>query len=152
MSDIKVEVKTSLPKVFFDIKAITKDVDFAIQAAAGVVEGEYKRQSPVNFGDLRRDVTATKLGPMEYFVTTKATSRGRPYPVYLHEGTGSLRGAADYGYTSGRVRAGDVARGIGGIRPNKFAKRAKEKTQGRVFKIVEKKLSSLLKEQINTKI
>lgn len=96
----------------------------ALEATKFIVLNEYKKQVPVGFTLQLRDQTQVfKVNDLEYKVTTTATNNGAPYPIYIHEGTGELKGQGDYGYTSGYTRAGTVAKGIGGIRPNKFATR-----------------------------
>lgn len=106
-----------------------KYINDALQASYFIVLREYKKQVPVDRGELRQNVTvkaSLKDRGASYIVTTTATNRGKPYPIYIHEGTGDLKGQGDYGYTSGYTRAGTVAKGIGGIRPNKFATRTVE--------------------------
>jgi hypothetical protein len=85
----------------------------------------YKSEMPVLSGFGKQSVKDYVRSDLEFYVTSKRkTSKGKPYLIYLHEGTRRLAGAKDYGFTTGRVRADDVAWGIGGIRPNKFADRA----------------------------
>lgn len=105
----------------------------AIEATRFIVLNEYKKQVPVGFTMQLRDQTKViKIDDLSYKVTTTARNNGAPYPVYIHEGTGKLKGAGDYGYTSGYTRAGTVAKGIGGIRPNKFAARTVEAKKNEV--------------------
>jgi len=104
-------------------------VDAAIAASTELVVSEYVKEAPGNIGDFKAGIESKKIAPLEYVVRSTARDRGENYPMYLYTGTGKLRGAADYGYTSGRVRNNDVAFGIGGIRPNKAAKRAKENVE-----------------------
>ena len=110
----------------------------ALEATQLIVLNEYKKQTPMGFtGELKGQIKVIKNGALEYKVTTTATNKGKPYPIYIHEGTGDLKGQGDYGYTSGYTRAGTVAKGIGGIRPNKFATRtvAAKKEQVKQFMI-----------------
>ena len=110
----------------------------ALEATQLIVLNEYKKQTPMGFtGELKGQIKVIKMGTLEYKVTTTATNKGKPYPIYIHEGTGDLKGQGDYGYTSGYTRAGTVAKGIGGIRPNKFATRtvAAKKEQVKQFMI-----------------
>ena len=110
----------------------------ALEATQLIVLNEYKKQTPMGFtGELKGQIKVIKMGALEYKVTTTATNKGKPYPIYIHEGTGDLKGQGDYGYTSGYTRAGTVAKGIGGIRPNKFATRtvAAKKEQVKQFMI-----------------
>jgi len=115
-----------------------KYISQALEATQLIVLNEYKKQTPMGFtGELKGQIKVIKNGALEYKVTTTATNRGKPYPIYIHEGTGDLKGQGDYGYTSGYTRAGTVAKGIGGIRPNKFATRtvAAKKEQVKQFMI-----------------
>ena len=112
-----------------------KYINDALQASYFIVLREYKKQVPVDIGQLRQNVTvqaSLKDRGASYIVTTTATHNGAPYPIYIHEGTGALKGAGDYGYTSGYTRAGTVARNNGGIRPNKFATRTVQATKEEV--------------------
>lgn len=115
-----------------------KYISQALEATQLIVLNEYKKQTPMGFtGELKGQIKVIKSGALEYKVTTTATNKGKPYPIYIHEGTGDLKGQGDYGYTSGYTRAGTVAKGIGGIRPNKFATRtvAAKKEQVKQFMI-----------------
>lgn len=102
--------------------------DAAIQAAGFIVEDKYVQQSPVNKGGYRQGIQLKRMRALEYVVENTAQNRGRSYPLFLYAGTGRMRGKPDFGFTTGRVRAGDVALGIGGIRPNKVALRAKKES------------------------
>ena len=55
-----------------------------------------------------------------------------------------MRGRSDRGYTPGYVRSGAVAFGIGGIRPNKAAKRAKKDSEAKFIN----KVNSLFKKSL----
>jgi len=127
--NIKVKIKLSrLLTVDGDIRSV---VDNAIKASLSIIETEYVKEAPANDGKFKQGIQVKRKGPLSYIVESTATERGVSYPYFLYVGTGSLKGAADFGYTPGRVRAGDVARGVGGIRPNKAAKRAREKSEYR---------------------
>jgi hypothetical protein len=65
----------------------------------------------------------------------------------LFTGTGKFRGAPDFGFNTGRVRAGTVLIGIGGVRPNKAADRARMKANPLIVKFVNKGLSQISSEQ-----
>lgn len=129
MSDIK--VKVNLSHVLKDKNGLRDVVDDAIKASMELIVSEYVDEAPGNIGNFKQGIRVKKRGVLDYLVESTATERGENYPLFLYTGTGRLRGAADYGYTSGRVRSGDVAYGIGGIRPNKAAKRAKENVEAR---------------------
>lgn len=114
-----------------------------LQATSLIGEKYYKKESSVNKGGLRREVYSRKT-EYGYFVTTSARSdTGKPYPVFLYEGTGAMRGRPDFGYTPGRIRAGDVQRGIGGIRPNKISDRAGVRTAPEVLEFTQKRVLKL---------
>jgi len=118
-----------------------KYISDALEATKLIVLSEYKKQVPVGFTLQLRDQTKViKISDLEYKVTTTAKNNGAPYPIYIHEGTGKLKGVGDYGYTSGYTRAGTVAKGIGGIRPNKFATRTVEAKKNQVKQFMIKTL------------
>lgn len=143
---INIKVDKKLGKVLKDGNYAKNRMDYAIEASAeSTVVREYVRQTPVNIGNFRQGIELQRKGPLKYVVASTAKSNGRNYPYFLYTGTGKLRGAADYGYTAGRVRGGSVARGIGGIRPNKAAKRAKEASEGAFLR----KLTKLYFREIN---
>jgi len=124
-----------------------KYINDALQASYFIVLREYKKQVPVDRGELRQNVTvkaSLKDRGASYIVTTTATNSGSPYPIYIHEGTGRLAGARDYGYTTGYTRAGTVAKNSGGIRPNKFATRTVEATKEEVRSFMIKTLRPYL--------
>jgi hypothetical protein len=122
--------------------------DRMLRGVATVAERNYKLQSPVDDGELRRQVRVTRPKKGERLIRTNAVNdRGEAYPVALHRGTGRLKGAADFGYTRGRVRSGDIGR-LGGIRPNKFATRATEDTQ----KVAAKTASNILQPILDGRI
>lgn len=135
----------------------------AFNKTKSVLVKAYKKEAPVDQDNLRGEVTAV-ISNDDLKVTTLAKNRGFSYPLAVHEGTGRYRGAADSGYTSGRVRqssrfrdkkgklmkrediigffAGLRARGVQlSIRPNKFAKRALESSQREIDSIFEEVLS-----------
>lgn len=115
---MEVSVKTKIKKILSDPKAF-KELDSIVEAGAFIIEAEYKKQSPVDKGFLRNSVTTTGKG-LERIVKAKQS-----YAKYLHQGTYRMKGQPDSGYTTGRVRSHQVAWGIGGVRPNKFADRAR---------------------------
>jgi len=141
-------------------KAIT-DPSFAdelrgsLSKSRPVVIAEYQRESPVDKGFLRRSVQATGVRGSNtdmYFLvgSTAKTKEGRPYPLYVHEGTGAFRGSrADYP-SKGRIRSGEskTNRGSGGIRPNRFATRAKEKSQPKVVRLVTLDINDKIKKKV----
>lgn len=104
-------------------------VDHAIAAAMTIIESAYVQEAPVNFGDFRKGIEVHKIAFLNHEVRSTAREQGRNYPLSLFTGTGKLYGAPDFGFTTGHVRAGTVEWGIGGIRPNKAATRAKNKSE-----------------------
>lgn len=125
---------------------ITPELNQAIQATQFITIADYKDEMPVDEGGARQAVEITNAQGDTYTVASTAESDGgAPYPVYLHEGTGALKGAPDFGYTTGRVRAGEVTFGAGGIRPNKFAERAEKTAEPKINRFVSKFLANKLK-------
>lgn len=122
MIDYGTEVKLRL---YFKT-GIEPILDKIIEAGLTIVEEEYIDQSPANFGTLKQHIQIRKRKPLDYVVESTAREKGKNYPQFLYGGTLKLKGKPDYGFTTGRVRSGDVAYGIGGIRPNKAAARTVE--------------------------
>lgn len=124
-----VNIRYNLPAILMLRGAVPKTVDKAIEAALFIVEDAYVEEAPGDKGDFKQGIRPRKDAVMDYIVESTAESNGANYPFFLYMGTGRLKGQPDYGYTTGHVRAGTVAYGIGGIRPNKAADRAKKKSQ-----------------------
>lgn len=118
------QVNINISRIFKDTRYTKDQIDRAAFAGLFIVEQEYVDQAPGNDGKFKQGIKVRKIKPFDYVVESTARDAGENYPLYLYTGTGRLKGAPDYGFTTGRVRAGDVAFGIGGIRPNKAAKRA----------------------------
>lgn len=136
-----VRVRTNLVKALRE-GGLGDSLDDAIQATHFIAIREFKEESPVDKGRMRQDTQVIKKRKNYYEVGSAALSDdGAPYPKYLYDGTGKFKGAPDFGYTSGRVRAGEVAFGIGGIRPNKVADRASRKAQSKIQKFVNMQLN-----------
>lgn len=114
-----------------------------LRKSSPIVEKNYSKESPVDTGDLRGDIKSKDIRG-GYVTRTEATNNGESYPEDLHRGTGALRGAADYGYTPGRIRSGTVRSGIGGIRPNKFADRARESSEPEIKRFMNNNLRTIL--------
>lgn len=157
-------IKIKLAKALTDDKEFPKQLDRIIyNVARYVVEPEYKRQAPVNKGDLRKYVGTKKQSMFNYVVTTTATSRGFPYPVAVHEGTGKYKGSvfdfgldpsADPGFTrNARYTEEELIlfkvlakRGVEmSIKPNKFAIRTKKESIKEVNNYILKQLDKYLK-------
>lgn len=146
--ELRLDVKERLSAILGDPSLLGKGIPSILVGAGNLVLREYIKQQPVNTGNMRSAsrLLTNKMNSKdpEVIITTTATSRGRPYPEYIHSGTGKLKGASDYGYTTGRVRAGDIATGIGGIRPNKFANRAMRDSYQNVDSFIRNNVSRLL--------
>jgi len=147
------EVKGQLATALMNPTSWITKIDDVFQKLDGHVIAEYKKEVPVNNNFLRGAVRKQEKGVLEFKVGTDVlTKSGKSYPKFIHGGTGKLKGARDFGYTTGRVRAGDVARGIGGIRPNKFADRATKTAEPIFFKQFIKQVARINKETQNVKL
>lgn len=124
---MSVEVSFSLSSIFFG--GMSKKIDQAMEASIFIVERAYVDESPGDTGDLKQGIQVRRNSAMNYLVESTAEDRGFSYPTALYFGTGKLAGLPDFGFTTGHVRAGTVAFGIGGIRPNKASDRAKAKSE-----------------------
>lgn len=144
-------VQGSISLLFKKLSTENGIVDLIQQAAMySIVENAYLREAPQGLtGDLRGEIKTKKTTEGFETKSTAVSKQGKPYPEYLHEGTGALKGSNDYGFTYGRINADDVAYGIGGIRPNKFAMRGAKKAEPLLNKFVESKLEQLIKKQID---
>lgn len=145
---MSVSIKRELPKVIEDSDYFAQMLPKAIEAGAFIVEREYVRQTPADDGKYMQSIAVSQsFKKDEFIVSPNAKSGGFNYPLALYTGTGRMRGKPDFGYTSGRVRAGDVARGIGGIRPNKVAKRVAEdsKTQKKAYTAANNIIKEIIK-------
>lgn len=149
---IEVDVETKLPKVIWEKDYLKDELNDIVQASNFIVEAAEKKQAPVmmgaNGGILGAIETANK-GNLRYDVIVNpnklaVSGESKDYPKFLVGGTGSLKGAPDYGYTPGRVRSNTVKRGIGGIRPNKFPMRAAKEAEPKVHKFVNQRINKLI--------
>jgi hypothetical protein len=147
---ISVKIRRDLPRVIEDSDYFAKFLPKAVQAGAFIIEDAYAREAPGHIGTYKGSIQVQKVGNgSTYIVKPTARAKGFNYPLALYTGTGRMRGKPDFGYTSGRVRAGDVARGIGGIRPNKVAKRVAEnrKVQRDAYKKADQLVKQLLRKR-----
>lgn len=150
---INVEVTTKFGKILEQKGFFNGKLSTIMQASNFIVEAGLKKQLPIDRGargGMLGAVATVKSGELEYHVHIDSgqlavTGDSKNYPKYLHEGTGRLRGASDFGYTSGRVRSNDVAEGIGGIRPNRFMDRTAEEQRRPVQVFVDREISKLLR-------
>lgn len=126
-----IDITIQLSDLLIKDNEMGKQVDYAIGAAITIVEKAYVQEVPVNIGDFRSGIQTRRRNYLHYIVESTATNKGRNYPLYLFLGTGRQMGRPDSGYTPGHVRAGTIAYGIGGIRPNKASQRAKDKSEVR---------------------
>lgn len=127
--------------------------DKLLYNAARIILRNYKKEIPVDKGIARSDVNVYKLSSFNYMVTTKVTSRGIRYPLMVHEGTYDFKGIqTDYGKINRRRMKGkfnfiDHRSGKKGIRPNKFANRARSSSEPEVNTYMITKLDELMKEK-----
>lgn len=145
---LQIRVEKNLSKAI--INGIPTDkIEKMLQASAFVIEREYKAQVPVNTGRLLQNVKSKKKAKFTWVVSTRAIQNGKDYAVDLHEGTGKLKGMPDMIKVprANLTRRGLVAWGIGGIRPNKYAQRAKTLKQKESVKI----FNNLLKQELKKK-
>ncbi len=119
-------------------------MDFAMEAGNFIVEKAYVDESPGNIGDLKGGIKVKKIRALDYVVESTQKRNGHSYPMDLFTGTYKLKGKPDFGFTTGRVRNGDVAFGIGGIRPNKASVRTVKKIEPRYIAFVSSKINSKL--------
>lgn len=125
-----VKIAYHLSRAFTDPAYVKSSIDFAMKAAMEIVVEAYVDEAPGDDGDFKAGIQSKRINSLHYAAISTATSDdGENYPLRLYQGTGALKGHPDYGYTTGHVRAGTVAWGIGGIRPNKVADRATEKAE-----------------------
>jgi len=165
-SNLTIETKGKIAFALMNPAGWITKVDSVFQKLDGFIIREYKKESPVDRGDLRRNVRKQEQGILSMKVGTNAKSKGGfNYPQALHEGTGKFKGSRDGGYTTGRVRASNFygfgnrndmeaffasnTKRKGGIIPNKFADRAKKTSEPIFFKQFIKHVALLNKEQIN---
>jgi HK97 gp10 family phage protein len=118
----------------------------AVSKTASRVEREASKQAPVDTGKLRGSISKSFM--IANKGTTAIVKPNVRYAKYVHEGTGIREGALDYGYTDGRVRSGTTISDGGGIRPNKFMKRARDKADEK--KWLEKDIKAEIKKLINS--
>ena len=136
-------VKAQISQILAD-KELGRTLMEKLRLTRFIALNMYLKEEPVWKGDMRRN-TISKNIQGGYRITTTAKKNNRPYPVYVHEGTGVFKDVdADFPST-GRVRSGEsrMNRGSGGMRPNKFAKRAAEKSQPLILDEMVKSLDVL---------
>lgn len=139
---MSVKTRINVTKLIMQAGYMHNKLDAFIEAAAFIPENAYVREVPVDRGDFKQGIRVKKDKKLEVSVVSTAKSdKGFDYPLALFQGTGSLKGAPDFGYTTGRVRLNDVARGIGGIRPNKAAKRARDKSEKPTLRFIHQHIS-----------
>src|SRR5690348_18124627 len=136
-----ITVKKNLGKGFENPKLINKQLQDSLQAGAFIVVANYKKESPVDHKDLRNFVGIIVQEDRVVVTTTATSLEGVRYPIFVGLGTGKFRGSTtDFGHPgTGRVRAGDTSgRGLGGIRPDMFHMRAKDKSEKKLTAFVKK--------------
>lgn len=148
MINANININAVLPRAIFDRDLLGDRLAAFLQATQEVVVEKYVDQSPSDSGDMSKGIKVKKRDDLEYIVESTARDEDdENYPLLLYMGTGRLKGMPDFGYTTGRVRANDVAWGIGGIRPNKAAKRAKDKAEPKVIRFINYQIKKELKKQ-----
>jgi hypothetical protein len=139
------------------IGTLANDLPNIVWSTRAITERFYKKEVPVDKGLARNSVRSKQDERYGYITTTTAKRAGRSYPVFVHEGTYDFKGVdQDYGGggRSGAVRSLNSARrggfsyvdgghGSKGIRPNKFATRAKAQAQPLVIQQIEKDIIKL---------
>ena len=148
MTDVEIKVTERLHKLLQQrgVGHIVKEI---VGRSKVVAIAEYKKEAPVDKGLLRNSVSAIKSDSTGFTVTTTAQSRGKPYPIYVHEGTGKYFGNGGDFPSQGRVRRAKYSKddlpffkmlakqGRISIKPNRFAKRARETTYIETVRIME---------------
>lgn len=139
-----------------------KKLDNLVGDVGLIVLREYKKQSPVDTGELRgRSLKVTRNKILDYSVGVPRGAN-RTKLQYLYEGTGRHKGKPDFGYTTGRVRASNYY-GMGSrakalkffaslrkrgarlsIRPNKIADRATNNVKIQAISFFLRELDKLL--------
>jgi len=142
---ISVSAMINVTKVITQDGEISKRADRVLEAGMTILEAAYVSEVPVNIGFFKSGLQIKKRSVLNYIVESTARSSSRfsvgfNYPLALFYGTGTLKNKPDYGYTSGRVRAGNVAFGIGGIRPNKASVRAVKKSKKTFMEFITKNI------------
>ena len=141
--DMDLTIQFNLSKLIVHSEKTRNYLDDIMEAGMFIVEDKYVEESPGDTGNLKQEIKTKKNSDLDYKVVSEATNNGHSYPLDLFTGTGKLKNAPDYGFTTGRVRANDVAYGIGGIRPNKASIRAKKKAERPYIQFVTKKLQTV---------
>jgi len=143
---MRLETDIRLRAVFTNKDWVEDRLDSIVGRVSLAVEREYKKETPVNKGDLRKFTVIKDGGRFEKTVTTIAKNKGRYYGVYVAGGTGRFKGASGDWPSTGRVRSGESLknRGSGGIRPNKFPKRAIEGSKDEVKRIIKREIKTHL--------
>ncbi len=138
--DLSFDLKIDVTDFIMKDGESTKRIDSAVGGAMFIIEQEYVKQAPGNTGAFKQGIQIKKTTILDYVVQSTAKQRGFNYPLALFTGTKKLVGSRDYGFTTGHVRANTVAFGIGGIRPNKVALRAKNQSEDRFIKFIQSKI------------
>lgn len=140
MASIDISTALNLSSIITKDNEIGNRADKAVQAGMFMVEKAYVKEVPRDKGDFSQGLQVQRNSFLDYVVKSTAKKKGRNYPLDLYMGTGKMRGKPDFGYTTGHVRAGTVAYGIGGVRPNKAAARAKKKVEKNYINFIKNKI------------
>jgi hypothetical protein len=139
---LKIEIKKEFSPVLEEKDFLSRRLEKILDDASEIIVRDYKYESPVDSGVLRQNVRARKTGKLEYTVTTRAIANGYNYAELVYHGTMDWRGSsADIGRIN-RVRTNYVNRsGRRGIKPNKYADRAKESAEPKVIRFIRRELT-----------
>jgi hypothetical protein len=164
MIHLDVEFKAKLAKILKDGE-LSKRFSKGINDSKYIVEGEYRKEAPVDKSLLRQLISSKDVAGGFITTTTAKSAGGKPYPLYISQGTGKFKGDPDGGYTTGLVRArGGYTdkeiimfkamrkRGVEmSIRPNKFAVRAERNSKNTVTEVFILLVDKLSRELVNFK-
>ena len=140
---IRADLKVRMRVAHLLLKGADNEIQKGLDRGSLIVLRGYKENIPVNTGNARQMSQRSKDGRLGWIITTKATNSGKPYPLFVHEGTGQYAGVTQDFPSTGRIRNGEDNRGIGGIRPNKFADRTIAETKEEVNNEVLKALNNI---------
>jgi hypothetical protein len=148
-------------KILKDKQEFFKAIDNILKNTGLIFLKEYKKQTPVDRGELRRNISVFSTGFLKYNVGIQ-TGKLLDRLSILYEGTGKYKGASDFGYTTGRVRASNFY-GLGSrekmikyfaqlrrrgvimsIKPNKIALRTVKNTKNEALSFFKRELNKNL--------
>lgn len=140
-SPFVINIETKLQKIM-ERPDLKPDLEKVVSKAALIALRAYAQEIPVDKGLAKSYITIQGAG-LEKRITTTVTNRGFRYPIAVHQGTGRWAGSSSDFPSHGRRREGVSFAGSGGIPPNKFAKRAKDKSEPFVHAFFVKEINRL---------